>query len=423
MVFLGILGIAQFSQGLYSCRLPQKNGIALKLLTEFVRKTGARWLWPLLGAVLLAEAGVTWLAVRNADAAVFSVVVGSVGLLGTLALVGGLIEVAQHTERKRQALLDQTQAQAQAADRMLHEAIDIMPAGFAIYDAQDRLIMCNKQVWDILPHADNEVVMGKTYAQLIRRAIELGIAPAPAGHEEEWFTQRLAERGTTTGPVLRAAQHGRWLHHYEQRTPSGHLVTVRLDVTELVNKSMALEGANAQLARLSTTDGLTGIGNRRLFDQTLQSEWQRSARGQQPVSLLMVDVDFFKRYNDRYGHLAGDECLRRVARILESCVKRSGELVARYGGEEFALLLPGTDAAEAQTVAQHCADEMAKARIPHPDSLASPWVTVSIGVATAMASPEVLPETLVAHADIALYRAKDAGRARFELTREPTREI
>jgi diguanylate cyclase (GGDEF)-like protein len=191
---------------------------------------------------------------------------------------------------------------------------------------------------------------------------------------------------------------------------------MRLEVTELVRKTMALEQSNEQLEHLSTTDGLTGLANRRAFDHSLQSEWFRSARKQQPLSLLMIDIDHFKRYNDHYGHLAGDACLRQIAGILFDCAQRSGELVARYGGEEFALLLPGADAADAKIVAQRCMDEVAKARISHADSPVTPWLTCSIGLATVVASQDLVPESLVRCADEALYRAKSAGRAQFEVT-------
>jgi diguanylate cyclase (GGDEF)-like protein len=187
----------------------------------------------------------------------------------------------------------------------------------------------------------------------------------------------------------------------------------RLDVTELVQKSMALERSNQQLELLSATDGLTGLANRRQFDQHLYSEWQRSLRSGQPISLLLIDIDHFKRYNDRYGHLAGDACLRQVAGILYDCAQRSGELVARYGGEEFALLLPGADDNVARTVAQRCMDEIAKARMPHEDSPVAEFLTCSIGVATVVAVPDLVPESLVRCADEALYRVKNNGRAHY----------
>ena len=134
------------------------------------------------------------------------------------------------------------------------------------------------------------------------------------------------------------------MHFYEIRTPSGYLVMTRLDMTPMVEKGLALEQANEQLLRLSTTDGLTGIANRRMFDQTLAHRMATLRAQPASLSLLMIDIDHFKRYNDHYGHQTGDECLRQVARILVMCAKRSGELVARYGGEEFVILLPATDA-------------------------------------------------------------------------------
>ena len=133
----------------------------------------------------------------------------------------------------------------------------------------------------------------------------------------------------------------------------------------------------------------------------------------------MVDIDCFKHYNDHYGHLAGDECLRQVARILGLCVKRSGEMIARFGGEEFALLLPGTDLQEGKRVAQRCLHEMLNAGIPHAGSPVSPWITVSIGVATIVAAPGLSAATLVREALAALGQAKEGGRARLE-TAEPS---
>ena len=393
-------------------------------LSTFVHVTGARWLWPLLALVLLT---VLWLArlaaVGNPTSFVLAVLLlGSAGIVGTVVLVCRLMRLVAEAEDARQAeevtyqRLLQAQAQAQSADQRLREAIDAMPSGFAIYDENHTLIACNKQAPHMFYHLQGDNPIGKTLEDLLRQALDRGWIPDAVGREEPWLAMHLARRGKLHTPELRNIGAGRWVRHLETRTPSGDLVLLRLDVTELVEKSQALERANVQLAHLSTTDGLTGIANRRQFDQTLLNEWQRSARSQQPLSLLMVDIDYFKRYNDRYGHLAGDECLRRVARILECCVMRSGELVARYGGEEFALLLPGTDVNEANVVARRCNEEMAKARIIHDDSPAASWLTVSIGVATAIATQNLLPETLVERADLALYRAKDSGRACVETT-------
>ncbi len=396
----------------------------LTQLSKFVRTTGARWLWPLLALVFLTQMWLAHMAAAGHPAyfVLAVLLLGGAGLVGTVVLVYRLNRLVAEAEDARRAeevtyqRLREAQAQAQAADKRLREAIDAMPSGFAIYDGNNTLVACNKQAPQMFFHLQCDDPVGKTHENLLRQALDRGLIPYAIGREQQWLAERLARRGQPTGPVINNNGLGRWLQHHETRTASGDLVLVRVDVTELVEKSLALERANVQLARLSTTDGLTGIANRRQFDQTLLTEWQRSARSQQPLSLVMVDIDFFKRYNDLYGHLAGDECLRRVAQILASCVKRSGELVARYGGEEFALLLPGVDEHEAALVAQRCNDEMEKARIQHGDSPVSPWLSLSIGVATATANQDLLPEALVAHADSALYRAKDSGRGCVEST-------
>ncbi|HEY1091476.1 MAG TPA: diguanylate cyclase, partial [Burkholderiaceae bacterium] len=174
-----------------------------------------------------------------------------------------------------------------------------------------------------------------------------------------------------------------------------------------------LRQANELLARQAITDGLTGVGNRRLFDQALQLEWQRGTRSGRPLALLMVDIDHFKQYNDRYGHVAGDDCLRRVASLLASAVGRSGESVCRYGGEEFAVLLIDTDLAGARVVGQRFLDSLRLAAIEHLASPVMPVVSISIGLAAAVPQRERSALGLVQSADQALYEAKQAGRARM----------
>jgi diguanylate cyclase (GGDEF)-like protein len=169
------------------------------------------------------------------------------------------------------------------------------------------------------------------------------------------------------------------------------------------------------LGRLSFTDGLTGIANRRRFDNVLDQEWKRAVRSRTPLSLCILDVDHFKRFNDAAGHVAGDDCLRRLAGAAAASLHRPGDLVARYGGEEFALVLPETDAGGAQAVARRVQAAVAALAIPHPDSGVEPVVTVSIGAATAVPGAQAGPALLVEAADRALYRAKDLGRNRIEL--------
>ncbi|HEY6833007.1 MAG TPA: diguanylate cyclase [Pseudolabrys sp.] len=164
------------------------------------------------------------------------------------------------------------------------------------------------------------------------------------------------------------------------------------------------------LTHLLSTDAMTGIGNRRRFDDALDREWRRCSRSGRPLSLLMIDVDHFKAYNDHYGHVQGDDCLRRVARLLLESVGRPGDLVARYGGEEFVCLLPEIGDVGARAVAAKLAAVVQEAAIPHPAYERAGRLTVSIGVATANNLSLQLPAAVVALADKLLYAAKGAGR-------------
>lgn len=171
-----------------------------------------------------------------------------------------------------------------------------------------------------------------------------------------------------------------------------------------------LQTANAELQRLANLDGLTQIANRRQFDIYLNQEWRRLRREQDPLSLVLCDVDFFKRYNDAYGHLSGDDCLRRIATALHQVAKRPADLATRYGGEEFALVLPNTDDKGAASLAVDIQQSIAKLGIHHGGS---PWnqkITLSIGIATMVPQPPHSPQTLIERADQALYQAKAKGR-------------
>lgn len=171
--------------------------------------------------------------------------------------------------------------------------------------------------------------------------------------------------------------------------------------------------ANQKLQELATTDGLTGIANRRQFDRVLMLEWRRLAREEMPLSLIMFDIDFFKLYNDFYGHLGGDDCLGQVAGAIASSAKRAGDLAARYGGEEFAVILPNTSAEGANAVARKICDSLASLKLPHARSSIGPYVTLSCGIATAIPAGEESPDTLIRSADSALYQAKTAGKNRI----------
>ena len=181
---------------------------------------------------------------------------------------------------------------------------------------------------------------------------------------------------------------------------------------ELAQANQTLTDLNQQLEALSNSDGLMGIANRRYFDTRLNMEWRRAIREHQSLSLLMIDVDHFKRYNDHYGHQAGDRCLQAVARAALAALKRPGDLLARYGGEELVVILPNTDPDGAMPVALAIQQQLADLHIPHADSPVAAQVTISIGAATTMPDQQASSDALVAAADRGLYSAKESGRNR-----------
>ena len=182
--------------------------------------------------------------------------------------------------------------------------------------------------------------------------------------------------------------------------------------TELSERTEQLEIANSKLEKLATLDGLTNMANRRRFTEFLAQEWQRSRRTQTPLSLLMMDVDYFKFYNDTYGHQGGDECLQQVAAVLRETAHRSTDLAARYGGEEFVVVLTDTDKEGALVVAETIRAQVEALKILHNASKVNPYVTLSIGVATIIPDRKTDTNDLIAAADHSLYRAKENGRNR-----------
>lgn len=178
-----------------------------------------------------------------------------------------------------------------------------------------------------------------------------------------------------------------------------------------------LEALNVQLLQLSSTDGLTGISNRRTFDEQLAIEWRRGTRDNTSLSLIMIDIDFFKLYNDSLGHQTGDDGLKTVAMILKGSLKRVTDMAARYGGEEFVALLPNTEPDGAMNIAEIIRANIEEAGMEHPSSDVSDYVTISAGVASIVPNSAQSPEKLITAADQALYLAKHSGRNRVELSR------
>ena len=192
--------------------------------------------------------------------------------------------------------------------------------------------------------------------------------------------------------------------------PIGYLNLVR-DITERKRAEEHLQSAYRAMETLVVVDALTGIANRRRFDDALNTEWRRALREGSRLSLLLIDADHFKRYNDTYGHVRGDSCLKQIAEAALDVVLRPGDLVARYGGEEFAVVLPGTDETGAKAVAEDICQAVRNRQLPHEGN-APGIVTVSVGVATMIPQRGKTSQDLIEAADQALYRAKGRGRNR-----------
>ncbi|MCS7460189.1 sensor domain-containing diguanylate cyclase [Paenibacillus doosanensis] len=193
------------------------------------------------------------------------------------------------------------------------------------------------------------------------------------------------------------------------------LITISRDISARKHIEKQLLETNELLQKISTVDALTGVANRRGFDECLQREWKQGRRIGAPLSLIIVDIDYFKRFNDTYGHAEGDQCLKLVAESLKKAARRPVDFIARYGGEEFVIILPCTDAAGAQTVAEQLGEHVEELQIPHSRSESSPYITISSGTATMIPSQDVDPKELFLRADKALYQAKQDGRNRVRL--------
>ena len=227
------------------------------------------------------------------------------------------------------------------------------------------------------------------------------------GAEEALFELRIQKKDET---YLWVESSLRSIHDPHTGVPQGVLNIVR-DISARKHAEQQLQEAYNAVEALAVTDGLTGIANRRRFDQYLTNEWRRSMREHQPLSLLMIDADLFKAYNDNYGHPRGDSCLKQIAEAAQDVVSRPGDLVARFGGEEFAVILPNTDNAGAAKVAQEICDAMSSRRLPH---CGNPYgiMTISLGCATMVPHLGQHAVNLIELADKALYEAKHSGRNR-----------
>lgn len=306
-------------------------------------------------------------------------------------------------EREMQLALARRQREA---ERLSHAIISNFPNGrVLIYDKELRNVFADGQPFDNDPAYANDRMIGRTiheiYPPRIRATLQALARNALAG---------MKSQGEIAGRMRIYKVIATPLKDDDGKIRSGLMLTH--DITDLKVAQQELEVRNSELQELSLTDGLLGIANRRAFDQELMREWRRAARSQMPLSLLMVDVDHFKLYNDKYGHTNGDACLQRIAAVLEQSINRPGDVVARYGGEELTVLLPECDLQGALTVSERIHARLAEAAIPFPDSPLGTCITVSIGATSTIPHYDLPTRSLIEDADQALYRAKETGRHR-----------
>lgn len=307
--------------------------------------------------------------------------------------------------------LKQTQEQLTRQKQFLQQVIDNVPSAVLVKNCQGQLIAVNRAstaLYGLPP----EAMLGQTEA-----ALNTSLSAAELEQAQQLHQQVMTQRAAVQAEQLMVDSAGN--HRWYQIIISPFVsvadevqgtVSNFIDITERKAIEAALQAANLKLERLATLDSLTKVANRRRFDEYLRQEWQRMSREEQPLSLVLLDVDYFKRYNDHLGHQQGDQCLIAVAAAICQAVKRSIDLVARYGGEEFAIILPNTRRIGAMVVAETVQSEIASRQLSHPSSPIGPYLTVSMGIASTLPSGDVSCSDLVAAADAALYQAKRRGR-------------
>ncbi len=292
----------------------------------------------------------------------------------------------------------------------------------------NRMLLDNTVIGLALCRMDGEFVdVNNAFSELLGRSTEEALAltywkitPKKYTDKENSILETLKQTGRY-GPYEKEYIHA-----------DGHLIPVQLsgqimkidgedyiwssieDITTRKQTEEELVRLYTEVEKLSFLDGLTGIANRRMFDLTLDKEWKRAQRDQIALSLIMLDIDCFKQYNDYYGHLQGDECLKQIAKALSGVSKRAIDLIGRYGGEEFILLLPETNETQAIQLAEQCLSAVKHQKILHEPSETSDEVTVSAGVSTIIPLEASLSSTLIESADKLLYQAKQNGRNRLE---------
>ena len=293
---------------------------------------------------------------------------------------------------------------------MLSHAMAGMSDGFAMFDQKGTLVFCNAQYANLFPLSGVQRVAGSNIRDILRKVVETNERRGlPTQSIDQWIEHAAADLHRDKDEEIDLYE-GRWLSIRTRLTADGMAIVVVSDITAMKQAEQSLRMVADQMRNLAETDGLTGAVNRRALDEAIAAELERSIRNRTSLSVIMIDIDRFKLYNDTYGHLAGDECLKTVSDCLREVVRRDGDIVARFGGEEFVVLLPETDEVATLALAHEFRSRLKALSLPHSASEFG-HVTASIGIATKVSRElEMTASRLLKEADQALYSAKRNGR-------------
>ncbi len=310
-----------------------------------------------------------------------------------------IVQIVNISDRKR---IEEALCQSAATQRAILKAIP------------DLLIRLDKQgICLSISYNDNiKDIFYKVYESIYETL------PLPLANKQMKFVQQALQTGERQIYEYLIKVQGK-LNHKEVRIVklnADEVLIIIRDITDRKQAENELKKANKALELLAHTDGLTQIFNRRYFDNYLIKEWQRLGREKQPLSLILIDIDHFKAYNDFYGHQAGDECLIKIAQALKRSLKRPADLAARYGGEEFVIVLPNTNWEGAVYVAKSIQNTIRNLGIIHQKSEISPMITISLGISSTIPDDQIPPDTLINRADKALYTAKQQGRNQYVIS-------
>lgn len=331
-----------------------------------------------------------------------------------VGLAGATVDI---TEKK---LLEQ---ELRSSQNVMAQAMAEMSDGLAMFGPDARIVFCNEQYRMLFPKSAYARTVGAHITDIIRAMIRNGERQdLPIDLDEETIQAALQTLFVDKDEVFPLSD-GRWLSLRTRVTDDRHVLVLVSDITAMKTSELSLKQFAEQMKDLAETDALTGLANRRSFDAALQREFEAAKKTGRPLSVLLIDVDRFKLFNDSYGHLAGDACLKSVAGAISAVVRRAGDLAARFGGEEFVVLLPDTGSDAAMNIAEKIRSAIRDIGSLHEGSEYG-VVTASLGATALTADSNVTNAAeLVAKADLALYQAKDAGRDRVRLSSAPEERI